>query len=344
MATYNGAKYIKEQLESLAKQTILPFELVICDDGSTDDTVQIINELSTKLPFDVHLHENKENLHFTGNFLKAASICCGDAIAFCDQDDLWESKKIETCANALKREQADLIIHEGRVIDSTGRLTNIRIPDLSNDQQYLNRAPFDRVSKGFAMVVRRQIIEDLMSHWDWDEYRRFKRIHGCPLGHDLFIYAWCYGRKKISLIRNELVLYRVHGGNATASIEITKGYFARLLASFRGLTINRSNYAVLAQKWADEVVFLQKYIYRYSAETLPGLVQLADWLSRKSFLWANRAAIYDKRSSQLERWRKLIFLLCDGAYTSHMEPRLGAKSLLKDFLISSIPRLRSIYK
>lgn len=344
MATYNGEKYIKEQLESLAKQTTPPFELVVCDDGSTDNTVQIIRELSRELPFDVHLYENKENLQFTGNFFKAASICRGEVVAFCDQDDIWENRKIEICANALESEKADLVIHEGRVIDSVGRLTGLRIPDLSADSQYLNKVPFDRVSKGYAMVMRRQIIEDLMISWDWEEYISFKKLFGCPLGHDLFIYAWCCGRRKISFIHEELVRYRIHGANATASIEITRGYIAKFLAFFRGLTVNRSDYFLPAEKWAAEVEFLKKYIHRCSAEAPPGLLQLAEWRSRKSFLWVNRSAIYDVQSSRIERWSKLTLLLYSGAYISRHEPRLGVKSLIKDLLVVSMPRWRGIYK
>lgn len=344
MATYNGEKYIKEQLESLAKQTKLPFELVICDDGSTDNTVQIIRELSSELPFDVHLYENKENLQFTGNFLKAASICRGNIVAFCDQDDIWENTKIEICANTIEKEEADLVIHEGRVIDSLGRLTGLRIPDLSADSQYLNKAPFDRVSKGFAMVMRRQIVEDLMTYWDWDEYISFKKLFGCPLGHDLFIYAWCCSRRKIRFIHEELVRYRVHGANATASIEITQGRIVRFLAFFRGLTFCGSDYFLPAKKWAAEVEFLKKYIRRCSAEAPPGLLQLAEWLSRKSFIWINRAAIYDVQSSHVVRWSKLALLLYSGAYISHLDPRLGVKSLIKDFLAASMPRWCGINK
>lgn len=336
MATYNGAKYIREQLDSLAGQSILPFELVICDDGSTDDTLKIIEEASKQMPFDVRVYRNEENLHFTGNFLRTASLCYGDAIAFCDQDDIWESRKIEVCADALEAQKADLVIHEGRVVDSTGRPTAVKIPDFSGNLEQINKAPFDCVSKGFAMVMRREVIEDLMSPWDWNAYTEFKRRHGPPLGHDLLIYAWCAGRKKIGFIRQELVLYRVHGENVTANVNVTKSRFAKFITFFHGLAINKSDYFLPAQKWAAEVDFIRAHMCRSMIEPHPGLVQLADWLSRKSELWLDRSAIYDKQASRKDRWLKLIGIFYSGGYVSSQEPRLGLKSLGKDFIVALI--------
>ena len=89
MATYNGEKYIKEQLQSLSNQTSLPFELVVGDDGSTDATLDILKEFCAHAPFPVRIHQNQANLGFARNFLDTARRCKGDWIAFCDQDDVW---------------------------------------------------------------------------------------------------------------------------------------------------------------------------------------------------------------------------------------------------------------
>src|SRR5690349_15385572 len=101
MATYNGAPFLPEQLQSLAAQTLPPFELVVCDDGSTDRTIQILREFATSAPFPVRIHENSERLGFGDNFLKAAALCQGDWIAFCDQDDIWLPHKLETVARHI---------------------------------------------------------------------------------------------------------------------------------------------------------------------------------------------------------------------------------------------------
>ena len=89
MATFNGDKFIKEQLDSFAKQTITPFELVVCDDGSTDSTLGIVMNFAQSASFKVRVYQNPENLGFSNNFMKCASLCEGEWIAFSDQDDVW---------------------------------------------------------------------------------------------------------------------------------------------------------------------------------------------------------------------------------------------------------------
>src|SRR4051794_15860948 len=89
MCTYNGARFIGAQLASVAAQTRTPDELIVCDDRSTDETVAIVQKFADSAPFRVRLHVNEENLGSTKNFERAVSLCEGDLIALCDQDDVW---------------------------------------------------------------------------------------------------------------------------------------------------------------------------------------------------------------------------------------------------------------
>jgi glycosyltransferase involved in cell wall biosynthesis len=95
MCTYNGEKYLNEQLESIASQTLLPYELVVCDDCSSDGTVGILERFSLNSPFKVHIYGNDKNLGSTKNFEKCVGLCTGDIIALCDQDDVWLPQKLE---------------------------------------------------------------------------------------------------------------------------------------------------------------------------------------------------------------------------------------------------------
>jgi len=94
MATYNGEKFLEHQLQSLAKQTRLPAELIICDDTSGDATVDIIKRFSQTAAFPVRLVVNEQRLGWRGNFLKAASLCVSEYVAYCDQDDIWLPEKL----------------------------------------------------------------------------------------------------------------------------------------------------------------------------------------------------------------------------------------------------------
>ena len=95
LASYNGSTYIKEQLDSFLMQTRLPDELIISDDVSSDNTVEIINNFINEAPFRVVLIKNDVNLGFTRNFEKAIQHCTGDLIFISDQDDFWLPNKIE---------------------------------------------------------------------------------------------------------------------------------------------------------------------------------------------------------------------------------------------------------
>lgn len=93
--TYNGGKYLREQLNSIIKQTHLPDEFVVCDDGSTDSTLQILDEFKKNTTFQVRIYHNKKRLGYTKNFEKAINLCKGDIIVLSDQDDVWLPHKIE---------------------------------------------------------------------------------------------------------------------------------------------------------------------------------------------------------------------------------------------------------
>lgn len=94
MCTYNGARYLPEQLASLAAQTRPPDELVVCDDCSTDGTRELLEEFKAQAAFCVRLYFNEQNLGLLQNFAKAISLCVGDVIALCDQDDVWLPEKL----------------------------------------------------------------------------------------------------------------------------------------------------------------------------------------------------------------------------------------------------------
>jgi glycosyltransferase involved in cell wall biosynthesis len=97
---------LREQLQSLANQTLLPFEVIITDDCSTDNTFEIIQEFNNLL--NIKYFQNEKSLKVTKNFEKAISFCTGDIILMCDQDDLWYADKLAKI-NAYFLENPDKI-------------------------------------------------------------------------------------------------------------------------------------------------------------------------------------------------------------------------------------------
>jgi len=121
MCTYNGAFYLPEQLRSIASQSCLPDELVICDDRSVDNTPALLKEFADQTPFPVRLHWNETRLGPAKNFEQAIRLCGNEIIVLCDQDDIWKPEKLEILLEALNRNpdavyafsDADMVDHEG---------------------------------------------------------------------------------------------------------------------------------------------------------------------------------------------------------------------------------------
>jgi glycosyltransferase involved in cell wall biosynthesis len=101
LCTYNAAAYLGEQLGSIAAQTRLPDELVVCDDGSSDETAAIVRRFAATAPLEVRLEINPRNLGSAANFGKAVSLCRGELIALADQDDVWLPGKLQRLLSVL---------------------------------------------------------------------------------------------------------------------------------------------------------------------------------------------------------------------------------------------------
>ena len=118
LATYNGAIYLQEQLDSYIAQERLPDEVVVCDDVSTDDTVEILEAFKRSVPFQVRIIKNQCNLGFTKNFEKAILNCIGDLIILSDQDDIWFPEKIRIIEDTFRKNPDKyLLIHDGDLVD-----------------------------------------------------------------------------------------------------------------------------------------------------------------------------------------------------------------------------------
>jgi glycosyltransferase involved in cell wall biosynthesis len=104
MATYNGENYIREQIDSILNQTYQEFELIICDDCSTDSTWTILQEYEKK-DHRINCQLNEKNIGFVKNFEKAIRLSQGEYIAFSDQDDIWTSDHLEILLATIGKNQ-----------------------------------------------------------------------------------------------------------------------------------------------------------------------------------------------------------------------------------------------
>lgn len=209
IATYNGATYLAEQLSSIVSQTIQPYEVIIRDDCSNDDTVNIIESYRTKLH--IRYYQNARNVGYTKNFELAVSSATGSYIALCDQDDIWEPHKLE---QLLKRiEGYSLVFSNSALIDATGNLMGKTLSQKLRNRFIAVSSPlsfvYDNCVSAHAMLFQRSLISHLL-----------------PFPHHLFFDAWIAANAAsvsgINYIGQSLVRYRQHSSNTLSKTKKTK--------------------------------------------------------------------------------------------------------------------------
>jgi glycosyltransferase involved in cell wall biosynthesis len=221
MATYNGEKYLEQQLDSLSKQTLLPAELVVCDDTSADATADIIKRFSERAPFPVKLVVNEQRLGWRANFLKSASLCAAEYIAYCDQDDIWLPEKLATVQSHLDGNRPMLLQHGYRTIDSAGVIISGPLT-----YEHLERSAPWVHSYGLNQVFHSSLVE-FFDLWELSKDQFYPNER---MAHDQFVFFLSSLLGQIVTIKDALLYYRQHGNNAVGLVSTADhGGFARSL-------------------------------------------------------------------------------------------------------------------
>ena len=203
MATYNGELFLREQLDSIIAQDYENIELVVCDDCSEDGTVAILGEYKSKIRLNIVV--NDERLGFLANFEKAISLCEGEFIALCDQDDVWKADKISVLVsllaeNMLIHGDCELVGEDGRVVRGSWKR------QLGSYVRFENLL-FANVVTGCTVLFRKELLGLAL-----------------PFPHGLVYHDWwlaiCAAKlDSITYTERCLVQYRQHGEQDTGSGE-----------------------------------------------------------------------------------------------------------------------------
>ena len=210
MATYNGEKYIYQQLESILNQSMAVDEIIVVDDKSSDKTIEIIETLNCSR---IHIYKNEENLGYIKNFYKAISLTQGKYVFLADQDDIWEKEKVKLTFAELQNSAKNMVICTNfSLIDQNGSpITDIEHYQVNGfilqrhkeiETLTLSRLAFGNVVQGCTYCVKRDVID------------AYLKIHNTEVIHDyqLMLIAAAMGR--VEYLNKPLIRYRLHGNNA----------------------------------------------------------------------------------------------------------------------------------
>ncbi len=220
MTTYNGERYIMEQISSILMQISDDDELIVSDDGSHDRTLEIVESLKDPR---IKIFQNKGKHGFMYNFENALSKAQGDYIFLSDQDDIWIPDKVRIILNELK--ECDLVVHDAQLVDGDGRdMKKNYYSSLHSRTGFWSNLWKNRFL-GCCMAFRKEILGDCMP---------FPK-HIC--GHDLWIGLIAIKKYKVSFIPDILICYRRHGDNATpASDKSTLSLYQQIVNRMTMLT------------------------------------------------------------------------------------------------------------
>lgn len=224
MATYNGAKYINEQLQSFLDQTRQPDELVVSDDCSTDNTQEIVEEFAKTAPFEVRFFRNQQNLGYAGNFNAALMQTTGELVFLSDQDDIWFPEKLEY-VSAVARENPSFLLFMNDAMLTDENFKFVGTTKLGQIRSIGN--PDEKFVSGCCCAIMRELLNICLP------------LPSKIKQHDTWIVNFADGLKSKLIIEKSLQFYRRHENTETKhvtsrTVKATK--FSYFIELFRSVT------------------------------------------------------------------------------------------------------------
>lgn len=200
MTTYNGEKYIKEQIDSIIKQLNKNDELVISDDGSKDNTIKIIKSYNDKR---IKLISGPKN-GVKQNFANAIKNCNGKYIFLADQDDIWVEDKVAKVLQSFEKYNCNCVIHDNEVFDSsTNKTIYNSFFEYRNSGKGIIKNIWKNTYIGCCMAFKKDIVKYILP------------IPNDIEMHDQWIGIICEKYGETVFIKDKLIRYRRHDQNTS---------------------------------------------------------------------------------------------------------------------------------
>lgn len=286
LATHNGEKYLKEQLDSLINQTYPALEIIVVDDCSTDATVDIIKLYRQKYGH-IKFYQNEAVLGPVKNFEKGMVLSAGEYISLCDQDDVWMPEKIKKIMDIIG--PCDMAYCNSGFIDENGNDLGRKLSDIKNLGSYKDCLAFSigNAVSGHAAVFSRRLLSSVLPI-------------PVEIIHDWWLAFNAVQHSEIRYINEVLVQYRQHSQNYIGAINVKDRKKKRESNKSRANSIKFRMYAFsgnCAVHNHEERIVLQKLAKAYENYSL-----FNDYLRMLIFFrYRNRLLAIKKRSS-FKRW------------------------------------------
>jgi glycosyltransferase involved in cell wall biosynthesis len=280
MATYNGEKYLTEQLESILLQTLPPVEIIVCDDRSNDGTVAILESFKKKGLLSYYV--NDDRLGVINNFKKAASFAKStNLLAFADQDDIWLPYKLQTLAEKLL-EHTDqnlpaMVFSDLTIINKAGAILNYSLwkeftidPDKQTFKTLLTR----NIVPGCTMLINSNMRKELLT------------MPNTAYMHDAWLTFVAYAFKNYAYVKQPLICYRQHDNNVTYSESSAMGkpsFISKINEYIGGTLLNKP----LLNK---ELILAEEFLSRFKP-----IMEEEDIKTFKNFLKLKNANFLRKK-------------------------------------------------
>ncbi len=325
IATYQGERYLRQQLQSIAGQKLLPMEVVITDDQSSDATAQIAEEFARSAPFPVRFYRNETRLRYAENFMRAASLCRGELLAFCDQDDIWLENKLSTCVPPFQDPDVQLICHSAQTVSGEGQLGYF-FPHFKKTRK-LPLGACDPLENrpGFAMIFRKDMLSVLSPEG------RPERL----IPHDHWVWFLASFTGKVVKMAEVVCHYRQHESNVFGASEVTVGRKLRVATE-------TPRYLDVANAELECSRFLTQSLEQLAPEKRQAAKTSAEQLALRGKLHQLRFRMYGGQVGIVGRARTYMRILLIGGYFPDLsKTRLGPKAALKD-LVMGVAGMRRV--
>jgi glycosyltransferase involved in cell wall biosynthesis len=314
LCTYNGARFLQSQLESIAAQDRRPDELVLCDDCSTDGTMSIVERFVATCGFEVRVETNKQNIGSTRNFTRAVSLCCGEVIVLSDQDDVWRPNRLSRLDRAFSDDaELGFAFSDACRINADGR----RLPHSLWESIAFNPRMQDQLNGGRAVEVlmRRNVVTGASM-----AFRSTYRDMLLPVPekwvHDGWFALLIATIAPCRAIAEPLIEYRQH---AEQQIGARKENLYRQLV--RGIRQKRRDFETISENYAAAHRRLSKFRLRLRDDRV---LQL---LAEKSKHFRAKARMRDPRT-----WR-LPIILHELLHSRYFRYSRGWRSMAQDLFL-----------